>query len=279
MAAGFGPRIVRYALSGRENVLGELPAAEYGVDTPYGERWHVRGGHRLWHAPEHSRTTYVPDNAPPRCEVVGRTVRVTRGVEPETGLEKELVVTLDGDTSRVTVAHRITNRGAEEVTLAPWALTVMAPGGTAFAPSAPFCAHSDPKGLLPARAVALWPYTRLGDPRFRFGERFWFVRHDAREPSPQKLGFFNREGFVGYAVGGLLFLKLYEPVPGEHADLGSNTEIFVEGSMLELETLGPLARLAPGAIVEHTERWLLGEGPGVADEAALEQAVNALRAR
>jgi hypothetical protein len=33
--------------------------------------------------------------------------------------------------------------------------------------------------------------------------------------------------------------------------------MFTNGEVLELETLGPLTRLEPGAAVEHTERWSL----------------------
>ena len=34
-------------------------------------------------------------------------------------------------------------------------------------------------------------------------------------------------------------------------------ETFTNGEFLELETLGPITRLAPGETVEHVERWSL----------------------
>jgi hypothetical protein len=40
--------------------------------------------------------------------------------------------------------------------------------------------------------------------------------------------------------------------------------------MLELETLGPLGRIAPGAAVEHVERWYLFRASLGPDDAALE---------
>ena len=44
-----GPRVIRYAFVGGENVLGECPAES--VVTELGE-WKPWGGHRLWAAPE-----------------------------------------------------------------------------------------------------------------------------------------------------------------------------------------------------------------------------------
>ena len=53
-----------------------------------------------------------------------------------------------------------------------------------------------------------------------------------------------------------LLVKRYPTDPaGTYADLGCNTEIFTNESMLELETLGPLASLAPGAEAVHDEAW------------------------
>jgi hypothetical protein len=44
--------------------------------------------------------------------------------------------------------------------------------------------------------------------------------------------------------------------------------------MLEVESLGPIVRLAPGTAVEHTEEWeLFGDFGAVADEAAVDAQV------
>ncbi|HSN97684.1 MAG TPA: hypothetical protein VLS89_05275, partial [Candidatus Nanopelagicales bacterium] len=56
------------------------------------------------------------------------------------------------------------------------------------------------------------------------------------------------------------FLKTYAPMPGPHADFGCNTETFTNHEILELETLSPLLRIAPGASAEHVERWHLFTG-------------------
>jgi hypothetical protein len=56
-----GPRIIRYARAGGENMLAELPDAV--TRTALGD-WKAWGGHRLWHAPEGMPRSYAPDNAP-----------------------------------------------------------------------------------------------------------------------------------------------------------------------------------------------------------------------
>ena len=55
-----GPRIVRLSLAGSgENLMAEVPDIHW--TTPYGE-YYLRGGHRLWHAPEAVPRSSVPDN-------------------------------------------------------------------------------------------------------------------------------------------------------------------------------------------------------------------------
>ena len=55
-----GPRIVRLMLAGSDqNVLAETPDLSW--PTPNGD-YYLRGGHRLWHAPEAPIRSDVPDN-------------------------------------------------------------------------------------------------------------------------------------------------------------------------------------------------------------------------
>ena len=63
-----------------------------------------------------------------------------------------------------------------------------------------------------------------------------------------------------YALGELRFIKKHQPLPGAHADFGCNAQSFTNEAFLELETLGPLTRLAPGATAVHHEQWYLFDG-------------------
>ena len=261
-----GPRVIRYGFVGGENVLGECPEAS--VRTELGE-WKPWGGHRLWAAPEASPRSYAPDDRP--VEAVefeeGRGVRLTPPVEAATGLQKELSVSLGEEGSGVRLRHRITNRSLWEIEVAPWALTIMRGEGEAVIPQEPHGAH--PEHLLPARRLVLWRYTDLSDPRFKFGRRFLRLRSDAGRAEPQKIGVENKRGWAAYHVAGLLFVKRFPYERGAlYPDDGCNNEVFTAGSFIELESLGPLRRLAPGETAEHEERWRLFEGfdPGEGDE-------------
>lgn len=256
----YGPRVLRYARHGGRNILGEISPETQGVDTPFGARWHSYGGHRLWHAPEHPVRTYWPDNLPVRVEAVGQqdTVTLTQTAEPHTGIEKSVQVTLADEGSRVSITHQLTNRMAFDVEVSAWALTVMAPDGLAIFPQPPFVPH--PAALAPARPLVTWPFTRMDDPRWTWGHRFLCLRQDRARKEAQKVGMYDDQGWMAYHLGDLLFLKRHYPLPGAHPDFGCNVETFTDDAMLELETLSPLARLAPEATLRHREEWFLYQG-------------------
>jgi hypothetical protein len=146
-------------------------------------------------------------------------------------------------------------------------------------PQEPKGTHAD--NLLPVRPMVLWAYTDLTDPRFSIGPRYVRLRSDPGRPEPQKIGLGNRQGWAAYAHGREVFLKRFAHQAGaRYPDHGSNVEVFTAGAFIELETLGPLARLAPGEVAEHVERWELHGNvtPGDTEDgiaAALTPLVNA----
>jgi len=267
ITTGFGPRILSYRYQDGPNALGYLDPREQSKPTPFGDAWHIYGGHRLWHAPEHPDLSYVPDNVPVRVTVERNAVVVTRPLEVPTLLVKEMRIALAEAGSRVEIEHRITNQGTASIELAVWALTMMAPGGTAIFPNAPFVPY--PEGLLPVRRLVLWPYTDLGDPRFRFGSRYLRLRHDTAAKAPQKIGIFDEtNGWAAYACDDWLFLKRYAPSVATTplVDLGCNVESFSDAKVIEVETLGPQLALAPGTTATHYEAWHLFRGVNAADD-------------
>ena len=251
-----GPRIVGYSLVSGENVLGLHPQAK--VETELGT-WKPIGGHRLWIAPEKMPDSYAPDNAPVEnfYDAEKNSLRLIQAVEPVSKTQKEITITLDEQGSGVSINHRITNRGIEEIELAAWALTIMRGDGEAFIPNEPFAAYGA-KTLLPVRNLTLWSYTDLSDSRWSFDDEFIRLRVDESKSDPQKIGVLNRQGWVKYEVGDLIFTKRFDFVENAvYPDMNSNTEIYTAGSFIELETLAPLRKLAPGDSTEHTEYWQL----------------------
>jgi hypothetical protein len=260
-----GPRVMRYALSGGENILGELPGSMAEKDKNTWQSW---GGHRLWIAPEGRPKSYGPDNSPIAHTVSGSTIHLEQPVEPGTHIQKAIDVTLDATGSGVTLRHTLTNRGTKPFELAPWALTVMNPGGTAIIPQEPYQSHDT--ALLPARPIVLWHYTDLADSRFKIGPKFLRLSTDAGKEPPQKIGAGNKQGWVAYSRNGLLFLKKAAYQEGKpYPDFGCNFEVYTAGNFMEVESLGSLSTLAPGQSATHTEQWTLARdvriGPGDAE--------------
>jgi hypothetical protein len=258
--ADVGPRLIRFAFLGAENEFHEF-AVQAGLQG--GTSWRSYGGHRLWHAPEAQPRTYAPDNSPVAVEERGSWLCLMQPTEPSTGIEKELHLRLEvapAGEGRVTLRHILRNRGSWPVELAPWALTVMAGGGTAIIPLPPRGTHEE--NLLPNGSLAMWPYTNLQDARWGWLNRHILLRQDQAARLPQKLGARITAGWLAYARAGHLFAKRFAPHPSApYPDFGSNIEVYTDAEMLELETLGPLVRLAEGEATEHIESWRLARLP------------------
>ena len=257
-----GPRIIRLAFIGGRNLFKTFDAT---LGLSGGTEWRSYGGHRLWHAPETRPRTYAPDNGPVEHEWDGETLTL-RGLERENGLEKEMMVTLDRSAPRVMVRHRITNRGPWAVELAPWSISVMAPGGRAILPHAEYRPHPD--SLNPAGPLVLWHYTDMSDSRWNWGRRYIQLRQDPAATSAQKVGFLNTKGWAAYVLEGDAFVTRFPCIPdARYPDYGCNIQTFTNSEMLEMETLGPISRIEPGGFVDHDEIWELRHADATESEA------------
>lgn len=247
-----GPRIMRCGFVGGQNFFKVFDSQLGGTGEP---TWQHRGGHRIWRAPEDFQRTYALDNAPAAVEICEGVLTSTQPVEPETGLQKQLVVTLAGDHD-VTVLHRMKNTLPFAIRFAPWALTMMAPGGTGVTGFPPRGTHEEM--LAPTNPLVMWAFTDLSDPRWKFLRKYLVLHHDPANTDHTKLGHFNKKTWGAYVLGSEMFLKKYDADPGAtYPDMGCSYETFASDGMLELETLGPLAEIAPGEWLEHTETWSL----------------------
>lgn len=252
-----GPRIIRFGFVGGRNEFCEI-ASDLGRRG--GKTWRLYGGHRLWRAPEDRKLTYLPDNRPVEWREIEGGIKVASGIEPSTGLRKEMEIAFIPRSGRVGVLHRIANRGRRPVVLSLWAITALAPGGIEVLPQV-----KRDTGLIPNRALVLWPYTRHDDSRVRWGDDYISVRQDPRIASPFKIGVAGGVGRAAYFNRGSLFVKTWRPVPGAaYPDFGAAYETYTNAVMLEMETLSPLVRLVPGESAEHREEWSLTSGAAFA---------------
>ena len=266
IASAIGPRILGVGFIDKQNLF-YLSPDEKGKTG--GKAWRIYGGHRLWLAPEVMPATYAPDNEPVTYRYKYQTLTITGQKEDATGVVKELEISMSPDRNQVAVLHRLQNQNTSDVKLSPWALSVLAPGGRAIIPQEPYGEGND--YLLPARTIALWPYTRMQDPRWVWGDKYIWARQDPSISSEQKIGILNKQGWAAYCLNDETFIKLFTfDASAAYPDYGSNNEIYINGNFLELETLGPLLNIRPGGITEHREYWFLDKEKISTSEASVD---------
>ncbi len=264
-----GPRILSYKLTNGENVLRTYPDQLGKSGEP---KFQVRGGHRIWVAPEDDRT-YAPDNGPVKFTFKEPSIlEVETPASPPWNVRKSMAISLAVESSAVLIQHRVTNEGREPIGIASWGLTILKPGGLEIIPQPPLGTHG--KEFLPNRVIVPWTYTDLSDDRWKLGRKYFTLRPKPGRPAT-KLGLSHRERWVGYLAAPSFYLKTFDYEDGaRYPDLGCNFETFSKEDFIEIETLSPLRQLAPGESVGHTETWHLFGGitePDALEEAALER--------
>lgn len=242
-----GPRIIGFYSKHKErNLLAETPDVHW--ETPHGE-YFLRGGHRLWTAPEDPFYT-CPEEG---LSVIEDNNQVTlKGQIDASGLEKEISIRLDGHC--VHLSHRVTWHGSYSIQIAPWGITQLRLGGIAVLP----LAHRE--GLLPDRNIVLWPYSQMKDVRFEWLNDMLLLYGRGMEHA-FKVGTYNTHGWVAYILGNILFVKRFLVEEWDsYPDMGCNVEAYVRDTCLELETLGALKILNRGESVTHEETWEIRAG-------------------
>ena len=248
-----GPRIIHCGLVGGPNLFGEFKSQ---LGKRGEKKWMIRGGHRLWVAPEHKPRTYELDNGPVESvrEIPGG-LRVVQKRGSLTGIRKSMDITVPPRGARVRIIHTLTNAGKKPVQCSAWALSVMAKRGVAIIPLPKLIPHDE--RCTPNQNWSLWSYTDMTDPRLKLGSKFVLVRQDPRR-GPFKLGMAQREGWVAYLQGDTLFIKNFARKAGAvYPDNDVNLEVYTDENILEIETIGPLVTLKPGQSIQHEERWLV----------------------
>ncbi|MBC7765445.1 MAG: hypothetical protein H7Y41_03085 [Hyphomonadaceae bacterium] len=259
-----GPRIIRFGVIGKPNMFFEDTARVANIASEdrsafNGDIWYLYGGHRLWTSPEAAPRSYYPDNHPVQYELVENGVLLKPDPEKWTGNQKEIEITLDPDSSNVTVTHRVKNIGAWPMTFAAWALSVMSPGGVEIVPQT----QTD-TGLLGNRILTLWPYAKMNDSRVYWGEKYIRLMQDVSAQGPFKFGSTNEDGWATYFNHGCMFVKYYKhDNNASYPDYGVSFETYTNPLMLEVETLSPLTEVMPGNTLTHVEQWQLFDGVSV----------------
>jgi hypothetical protein len=241
---------------GGQNLFKQYEAEMGGVEEP---DWKIRGGHRVWVAPEKASITYEIDNQPAVIEINGSTITASSPIDPRTRLQKSLTLAMDPEEARVDVMMRIRNHNLFAVTYGAWGPTVMAQSGLGITGFPPRGAHTE--NLEPVNPLIMWAYTDFSDPRWKFTSKYVTLRQDPAAGGPQKLGHFNVNTFGAYLLNGELFLKQTKAHPGKpYPDMGCSYQMFTNPDMLELETVGALETVRPSGFAELRETWSLHAG-------------------
>ena len=246
-----GPRIIGGFLGASENIF-RIDEKQVGKNFGAAE-WASYGGHRFWHSPEDKIRPKIPVNKKGDFQQLpcGGSSFIQQ-TEPVSWISKTVNIYPYGKNS-FRIEHILRNDGMWGVELAPWALSVMATGGTAFVPQN----QGDKTALLPTKYYTVWPYTSIKDERIDWGDEIIRVQYKAGL-QPMKIGLDCKEAWCAYQNKGLVFVKQVKYVDGaSYPDNGCNVEIYNCNDFIELETLGPLTKLEPGAQVIHNEVWTL----------------------
>jgi len=251
-----GPRVMRFGFVGGQNLFKEFADQLGGTRE---EKHQLRGGDRVWKAPEDPVATWAPDNVPVEITITANGLIARAPVEPLTSLQKEIEVRMAASGTEVSVVHRITNRSLFSLEYSVWALTMMAPGGIAISGFPPRGRH--PANLEATNPLVMWAYTNLSDKRWAFTKKYLTLKQDPANSEAQKLGMFNTNTWGAYFLNGEAFIKRAHANPAEpYPDFGCSFETFTNNEFLEIETLGPLTKLAPGKTSEQVEHWSLHRG-------------------
>lgn len=250
VATAFGPRVLGLRLDNGPEFFARL-GSHVVIDRPDSGVYRFHGGHRLWASPEVPSITYSPDDEPCQVETEDDLISITGPVD-RAGLTKRIVVSLEA--GMLAVDHFLGNGGSSVIEVAPWAITQLRLGGAALVPTA----RPERDGLQASQSLALWPYTDLSDPRLSWRGRALVV--DAVAGPQFKIGTGPRPGRLGYLLDRQLFTKEIPAArPAEYPDRGAVGQLYLNDVFCELESVGPITPIHPGAQVSHREMWAIEE--------------------
>ena len=255
-----GPRIIKFNLKGKDNMLYEDKQLLVYRDEPnlkemFGKdaRWNVYGGHRFWVSPEKHPQTYYPDNTPVEYAVDGNKFSFYAPKQIFTGWQEIIEITVADNDASVSVKHILTNMSDRPQEAAIWALSVADTGSVAYVKQS-----ANQTGLLPNRVLMLWPYSDYKDSRFYMDNEYVGLIQDPACEKPFKLGTNNTDGVIVCSNHDTVFIISYDYVNGaEYADNGCSFESYLCKYYLELEAFSPLSLVKPGETREFTEKWEL----------------------
>jgi hypothetical protein len=184
-------------------------------------------------------------------------ITVTSAPCPSLGLRIHRQVTLEAATGALLVVARMKNISAREQSWCFWDRTLARGGGFTLIPLNPKSRFKAKWVLGRRSALRPWDYDgdRPAHENCRVLDGVLVVR--SRGPE-QKVGADSDQGWIGYVLGDLLFVKYYAYDPrGNYTDGGLTVAHYYNQNFAELEPIGPEVGLPPGGESIFPERWTL----------------------
>jgi hypothetical protein len=236
--AAKGARIITFSLGGRNL----LTAAKNASDVNWGSTlWPSPQSDWSWPPPaEIDSGTYTPSLA-------GATLTLSSATANALGMSVTKKFTVDSLAGVVNIEYRISNRGTQSRSVAPWEVSRVAAGGLTFFPLG--------EGVPSKGSPALLPLALSGGVA-------WLAYDASKVTEAQKALADGSEGWLAHATDHLLFVKAFSDItPAQAAPGEAEIELYADPTRtyIELEEQGALTRLAPGASLTWTVRWFLRE--------------------
>lgn len=260
-----GPRIIKFSSIGGQNIMLDerkelTPMTDKAYTDFFGENkaWESFGGHRVWLTPESYPETYSPDDEPVSYTVTENGAIFEAADDNCNLVKKSFEIKMDDDDANMQIITTIKNIADKDREFAVWCITVANKNGTLIIPM-----NTNDTVLLHNRQISVWPYTDLSDPRVNFGKKYVTLKQDPKAETPFKLGFDLNGGTVYYVIGDEVFCKKYENnhPNGSYPDGGVSFETYTNNTIMEIENLSEVKRVAPGEVNTMCETWSLFKKP------------------
>jgi len=230
---------------------------------------HENFGSTLWTAPQ-SDWGWPPfavlDSMDYLVEQKGAVLKMTSQPDPKSGFQFVKTWTVAGDNS-IRIEYLIRNISEKPQSVGAWDVTRVPCGGIVFFPD------GGPEKV---------PVSNLKPELQKDGISWNSIN---KKPIRDNLKMFStaKEGWLAYAINGLLFIKQFpDTKPENYSPQQGEVEIYInnEKSYIELENHGAYQSLKPGESLSYKETWFISQIPEtVKNEAGNQKLCKLVRAQ
>ncbi len=254
-------RVMSFSRSNGKNVLWtdtKLSGHQEDIST---ENWFNYGGSKLWLAPQskwpdggHWPPDIYLDRSPCKAECQGDAVTITSVNSPFSGLRMKKTLRPITGKPGFSLLITIENVSDKPVQWSIWEVTQLEPGGRILSPNGTVSSFTEENTV---KNHALISFS---------DNKIILETTQVKGIRGVKTRVMQSSGWLAYALNDSLFIKKFKPVTAEMLPPGCfNSETYIRGDYVELETIGPYKKLIPGETCSYEEEWYILPLPSNAD--------------